>query len=315
MPTRLEKLTDKQIARMPEWVNRWIGIGLSTDPANWASADKAIRLNYALAKLPPPKIVLRMDSPLATCLGGALAVYLLGQRVESQVASQVESQVRSQVWSQVASQVRSQGLINYRCGNFWASWYAYVSFFRDVCGWKNQTLTAFANDEALALAASWQWYHEDVAVICNRPSAIRRDAEGRLHAEVSPAIEWRDGWALRFWHGVHIPDEWPKALTPKIALTWKNIEQRRAACEMLGWETILSELNARSLDKDADPLIGELIEVEIPGVGRERFLRVVCGTGRRFALPVPPNMTTALEANAWTFGMDGKSFIKPEVRT
>lgn len=71
----------------------------------------------------------------------------------------------------------------------------------------------------------------------------------------------------------------------------------------------------RTIDKDDDPEIGELIEVELPEVGRERFLRVLCGTGRMFALPVPPDMTTALAAQAWTWGLDAKSFIRPEVRT
>ena len=36
-------------------------------------------------------------------------------------------------------------------------------------------------------------------------------------------------------------------------------------------------------------------EVTIPDVGREKFLKVICGTGREFALPVPPDMTTPLK--------------------
>jgi len=41
---------------------------------------------------------------------------------------------------------------------------------------------------------------------------------------------------------------------------------------------------------------------------------VTCGTGRTFALPVPPEMTTALAANAWTYGLEAKDYM-PEVRT
>ena len=37
-------------------------------------------------------------------------------------------------------------------------------------------------------------------------------------------------------------------------------------------------------------------------------------TGRRFALPVPPDMTTALQANAWSYGLDETDY-KPEIRT
>jgi hypothetical protein len=100
-----------------------------------------------------------------------------------------------------------------------------------------------------------------------------------------------------------------------MALTWKNTEQRRAACEILGWETVLRELNATTIDADDDPEIGELVEVEIPDIGRERFLRVKCGTGRMFALPVPPDMKTALAANAWGYDIPVDLLKQKDFRT
>jgi hypothetical protein len=118
---RIEKLTDAQIARFPEWVEKWVAVGLSTEPADFESAERGIRGCYTSAKLPQPKLILRFSSPYAVVVGGAAAVSLLGNKqvwsqvwsqvesqVRSQVRSQVESQVRSQVWSQVRSQVRSQ---------------------------------------------------------------------------------------------------------------------------------------------------------------------------------------------------------------
>jgi len=62
-------------------------------------------------------------------------------------------------------------------------------------------------------------------------------------------------------------------------------------------------------------MIGTLLEVDIPDIGNEKFLRVLCGTGREFAIPVPPNMKTALEANAWTYGLEGNLLRDLEVRT
>lgn len=163
--------------------------------------------------------------------------------------------------------------------------------------------------------------HEDFCIVSDFPEFIKIDAENRPHCENGPSHRWRDGWALYHWHGVSIPAEWIEnkaALTAQTALTWPNIEQRRVACEILGWSAILSALNAKTIDLDGDPEIGELVEVDIPEIGRERFLRVLCGTGRQFALPVPPDMKTALQANAWTFGYDNAGFaefVKPEIRT
>jgi len=104
-------------------------------------------------------------------------------------------------------------------------------------------------------------------------------------------------------------------LSPETALTWENIEQRRVAAEIIGWDRVLSQLSTKTIDKDGDPQIGELIEVTLPDSGQERFLRVTCGTGRQFALPVPPNMTSALEANAWTYGVEPDLIKAIEKRT
>ena len=141
---------------------------------------------------------------------------------------------------------------------------------------------------------------------CDRPKFIKRDENGQLHSETGHAIEWRDGWGLSAWHGTSFPSEWINSPpSPQDALKWDNLEQRRVACEIIGWDNILNQLKAKTIDKDPDPQIGELVEVNIPDIGKEKFLRVVCGTGRRFALPVPPEMTTALQSNAWTYGLDG----------
>jgi hypothetical protein len=159
---------------------------------------------------------------------------------------------------------------------------------------------------------------EKFCIITDRPEIIKIDDGATLHCEDGPAILYRDGYSLFSWRGVRIPGEWIEdkaSLTPEIALQWENVEQRRAACEILGWANILSRLDAVTVDKDDDPMVGELIEVTLPDSGREKFLRVLCGTGREFALPVPPEMTTALQANAWTYAIDDLSIFKPEVRT
>ena len=99
-----------------------------------------------------------------------------------------------------------------------------------------------------------------------------------------------------------------------MALKWENIEQRRAACEILGWSKILSALNAKVIHKDPDPSIGTLLEAELPDSGVERFLQVRCGTGRDFVIPVPNEIQTARQGNAWTYGIEPDQ-LKPEVRT
>ena len=79
-------------------------------------------------------------------------------------------------------------------------------------------------------------------------------------------------------------------------------------------DNILNELGTIILDKDEDAQIGELLSVDLPDIDREKFSRVTCGTGRKFALPVPPEMKTARQANAWTWVLKPNEY-RPEVRT
>lgn len=337
---KITKLTESQKARFPECVEKWIKIGLSTEPADFDKAEGAVRAIYRLCGLGEPEIVLRMGSPMGCCVGGTLA--LVGLSVQSQVDENVREQVRQQVWQQLGQQVDQQvesqvwqqvsqhvgqqveqqvrqamgdSYYNLYNGQFWGSWGAYVSFLRDVCGWRDPVLERFALEEALITSCGYIWWHETVAVICDRPRFIKRDEQGRLHCETGHAIQYPDGWGLSSWHGTTVPDEWisdRSHLKPETILTWENVEQRRAGCEIIGWERILKELDAKEIDRHPDEEIGTLLQVVLPDAGPEKFIRVKCGTGRFFAVPVPPDVNTAMEAQHW---MWGDKDYQPELRT
>ncbi len=97
---KLIKLTDKQIAKFPEYVKKWTEIGLSCKPCDFDKAKAAAIKCYELAGLQPPKLFFMADSPLS---GAVMAAIL-----KDQVRAQVVDQVRAQVWDQVRAQVRDQ---------------------------------------------------------------------------------------------------------------------------------------------------------------------------------------------------------------
>ena len=207
---------------------------------------------------------------------------------------------------------------NYQGGAYWAGYDCYLTAMRDIIGLRLPEYEKYAAWERCAIAAPFRVLHNEFCIVSDFPEVLRIDDQNRPHCENGPSHRWRDGWSLYHWHGVSIPAEWIEdraSLTPQIALTWQNIEQRRAACEILGWESILSALDARIIDQDADPMVGTLVEVNLPDAGKERFLRVLCGTGRTFSLPVPPTVKSAIEAQAWSWGLDQSTYDKPEVRT
>ena len=207
---------------------------------------------------------------------------------------------------------------NYQGGTSWSAYDSYLTAMRDIIGLRLPAYEKYAAWERCAIAAPFRVLHEEFCIVSDFPEVLKVDDENRPHCETGPSHRWRDGWALYHWHGVSIPAEWiefKQNLTARTALTLPNIEQRRAACEIIGWDRILSELKARIIDEDDDPQVGTLVEVSLPDAGKERFLRVVCGTGRKFALPVPRTVKSAVEAQAWTWGLDTSEFKKPEIRT
>ncbi len=238
--------------------------------------------------------------------------------VDSAVRSAVDSAVGSAVYSAVGSAVgeavESVKLkwIYWLWGNQWAGYAAWGDFFRQECG-------VDVADWAITLIqhGHYIWPLDGVCFASERPIAIRTDERGRSHCEDGPAVEYASGWGPYCWHGVVVPPEWiigDKPLTAEQAIKWDNMEQRRAACEIVGWANILRELNARTVDKNTNPFVGELLEVEIPDVGREKFLKVLCGTDREFALPVPPEMERASQAQAW-LNFTTEDMYLPQLRT
>jgi hypothetical protein len=330
---KLEKLTDAQLARLPQIRDEWLKIGLSTEPLNFEAAKSAVAKVYAAAGLDAPKLFFRFQSPIAAAIGaailkaGAQVWAQVGAQVGAQVRDQVRAQVGAQVWAQVGDQVWDQvgdqvgDQVRAQVGaqvygahdSGWLSFYAAFLEFGIKAAEKLQPL------QELAKHCGWWAPYTNMAILQDRPSVLRFDDQKRLHCEDGPAIRYPDGLVEVFaWHGTRIPREWiedKSSLNGKIALAVENVEQRRVACEIVGWANVLEQLKAKTIDKNENEEIGELVEVLIPDSGKEKFLRVRCGTGRGFAIPVPPEMKTALQANAWTYGFDNPSDYSLEVRT
>jgi hypothetical protein len=286
---KITELTAEQKAAMPVYRDKWIQVGLSCGRVNFEIAKIDLIKAYECANLPAPGEIVFARGPNE-------AIRLAKQKDPSLSAADV--------------------LTTTMFGSQEAGWLSFYNYFEEQCDLEFPGLEGLTR---LAYNSGWITVFDEWACIHDRPLYIKLDEQNRLHCENGPAIEYGDGTAVYSWHGTSIPELWitdkEKALTADIALTWNNIEQRRAACEILGWVNILDKLDATLIDEDEDPMIGSLLEVSIPDIGREKFLKVQCGTGRTFAIPVPPNMKTALEGNAWTFGLNPEQLRDLEIRT
>ncbi|HEX5316900.1 MAG TPA: hypothetical protein VFX22_09650 [Candidatus Kapabacteria bacterium] len=166
------------------------------------------------------------------------------------------------------------------------------------------------------------FYHasENVAVLLERPTFISLDEAGRVHNDLGPAINYRAAAKIYAWHGVAVPDHvvtHPKLITIREIMQEQNTEIRRVLIERFGWERYIRESDARVLDTSER---GSLMMLPMPQGDRNeapeaiRVLRVQNstpepdGTRKNYFIRVPPDITTANAAVAWSFGMGEKEY-------
>lgn len=163
-----------------------------------------------------------------------LAVYsAVCSAVRSAVETAVETAVYSAVYSAVSRRIRWHP---YRGGQYWVAWPTFISVI-EMLGADHPSFAAPRAEAEVCKSAGWYWPNRNFIMVCERPRSISRDAAGRLHSETGPSVDYGDTFKVYSWHGTTIPAAWitdRKSLTPAIALSHENIEQRRAACEMLG---------------------------------------------------------------------------------
>lgn len=283
----INELTDEQVAKMDDYIEKWINIGVSTEKINVEKSLAALKVAYEQVNLPFPKRYEVYDSPYA-------AIIAMKEKYDTTVA-----------------------IGNFIFGAHDAHWLSFFDYFKEVCNIKEcEKLTPFME---LAKHCGWVLLFDDLVVLTQKPVSIRWDDQNRTHCENDYAIKYRDNYGIAVWHGTRIPSEWifdKKTITPEVMFQWENVEQRRCACEIIGWDKVLEKLESTLIDEDGDPTIGKLLEVNLPDIGKEKFLLALDpNTNKLVGLPVPREMKTALEANAWTYNIDvSKAEFKPAFR-
>ena len=317
--TKVETLNDNQIAQLSVYREKWIGHGLSTEPADRLAAQEAVAKAYRAAGIEPPKIFIWLRSPFEGCLGSAFLLHLQKHlsQVRDQVGDQVLTQVRAQVLTQVVDQV---GDHTYYCGygHHDAEWLSFYDYMGGVVG--IAAAERLAGLIALTKSCGWWWPFQGACILTERPCHLARDQRNRLHCETRAAIEYPDGWGVYSWHGTRVPADVilnPESITVERIDYEQNAEIRRVMLERYGWGRYLENNGATVVHSDAR---GILYRKEIPGDEPLVMVKVKNstpepdGSSKDYLLRVPPDMTSASQAVAWTFGISTEQY-SPIVET
>ena len=337
--------------RLGEIRDKWIANAMSTKAMtdeDRAICRETVKRLYRAANLEPPpdhRIVFA-PSPLSAQFAAGFAAWIWAER-KNEAATRAatraatwdatwDAQNEWYVFGDMPSLARQIGVglpglmaanLAYRYwqgGNQWSGYASYLNFFKDVAQLPID-FSKWEPYETLDLHGGPRLLHEKFCIISDRPEVLLVDGQNRPHGEDGPFCRWRDGAALYSWHGTRIPARWieqRETLDPKEVIAHENVEMRAAGAAIVGWPRMLSVLNARVINDSGSADIGQLIELDLPGLSQPgRFLKALCprngliveGLPRAddFQLPIE----TALHAQAWRIGMHPSEYHHPEVRT
>jgi hypothetical protein len=271
---KIDDLTPEQEARLDSFAEEYEASALSGDDSYDVEAiASGVDFIYGLAELAPPQIVI-CSSPADMC-------------------DQAE--------------LKEGETFDYLGSGYDSGWTAFFDFMQAVVGvefdpeWGFDAWRRFVRESGVFATL----LHENVAFVCVRPCAVHRTAEGDLHCEDGPAIEWCDGYGQFYLHGVGVDEALVMTpageIDPARLLKEENAEVRREIVRKVGIDTIVAKLGGKSIDKDGGY---ELLLLEL-GDGRRRpYLKMLNPSiGTWHVEGVDPSCQTVAAALTWRNGV------------
>jgi len=202
----------------------------------------------------------------------------------------------------------------------WLSFFVFPLAFPTWSLYSEELMTILETWLALARGGFVYTFLSRVCFVCDRPVELGVDPQRRLHNSSGPAIAFTDSYKLYSWHGVTVPASIicdPEAITFESITNEQNLEVRRVLIERYGQVRYLKDAGAVVADSDASgtlymctfPDDEPLMMVEVKNATPEPD-----GSFRTYFLRVPPQMASARQAVAWTFGLSEKEYA-PNIET
>jgi hypothetical protein len=251
----------------------------------------------------------------STCVPVSSRQLSVGAIVEASVWKSMEASVRNRVWANIgvldggdSSAYRLRDRVRDSVGAFHrARLFAFLRLFHELFEENRLIHMAHFNEmvSGYRLESREAW-------LVSKPTVLKWDAQGRLHSASGPCIQYRDGWGAYAWHGVSVPEKlilYPEHMSRQDWIQEHNAEVRRAIQERLGNERFVQLMGGLCIDQGKR---GSLIEIDLGSGDPERVAHYVqvqdSSTQRHYYLRVPPSITKADEAIAWTFGLDARDY-------
>ena len=304
----ITSLTKEQRELLPVYRDKWMRIGLSTEPCDVEKAKIAVSDAYRMAGLEPPKIWLHARCPIEAGLMVAFLRQMLDElKKHPGECPKLGASVWDSVWASVGASVRASvrdSVGDSVFGSHEAAWLGYMDYFGEVVGITD--VEKLRPIMRVAESCGWWIPYRDVCVLQDRPERVLLNERGRIHCEDGPAISYRSGlldiYAI---HGVRVTKQVvmePETLTVEQIKGEPNAEIRRIMIDRLGVGKYAEKTKAVVIDRDfvfrfpgdESPMPRVLIQLD----DKSKWLLGTDGsTHRVYHMPVPNTSTTCKQAH------------------
>lgn len=314
----ITSLTTEQEAMFPHYVEKWSAIGTNTKAIDPIITVNCINAVYANSDLPNPSCI----GPINNQYEAAIVEFLLTKYATEEREFKSEKDIKKTVMSDLSdilakekSEHPALNMSNQIYG-FQEYWLSYYDYFH------NETILKLDRIQpliALSKCCGWWTPLGKYAIFQHCPLAIHRDADGELHNETGPAVEYRGSEYANVWavHGVRVPKR-----VINREYTWQDIdaetnaEVRRVMIDFYGTKEYILDSNAIELHSDD---FGTLYMKEVAFGEAIMMVKVVNsteepdGSFKDYWLRVDPNayggVKTAKAAVASTWRNKDGSFV------
>jgi hypothetical protein len=290
MTEKITKLTSEQEAKLPEYRDKWISIGLSTEPVTDEEMKTALAEAYTCAGLKPPETYEIFDDPLSAA---RRVTELLGK-----------------------TGLDKKNIFSEACyGQQDAGWLGFYDYLQEVCGL--DAPKKMSGLRATARTCGWWWPFDQTVIVSRKISEIHR-LNNRLHNANGMAISWANGVGYYAWKGIIVDERLimhHETITGKEILEEKNTEIRRIMIERMGAKKFLNEMKAELVEETE---LGKLWRVSVKGDEDVKIIEMVNstpepdGTHKKYYERVPPDMARVRQALAWQAQVEENSYSPDE---
>ena len=301
-----KNLSEKQWAKVPEYLNKWLAYGLRTDSVNKEMARDAVRFLYKdILSMDNPKFVVFLDSPMACQLAFNL---IKNTKLDIKIKKpQLDSQLYSQDLGYFPAVAALWG---------WGSYYGFYDFIlHEIFPEKQNEFLKYKKFIKLWPELHYFLPFKDIIFISDFPKKINKNADNRLHSHSGPSLEYSDSWALYYSNGISVNKEFieadPEKYTKDQILNEKNADIRREMARRLTPQQLIEKLEPKVIDSYNNY---ELLSIDL-GDGRSRpFLKMNNPSMNLIHIEgVKPEIKTVKEAICYRNGL--KRFIMPKELT